>query len=131
MTGDTGSRPGSSRSPGGSGDRSSRSQGAESGALLGAIMRRQARLSVGVALIFLVLVLGLPVVNHYLPAVAQSRVAGFTATWLFLGLLFYPITWLLSAYFVRASDEVEHEIARQYGERAGERRAPGEETDRG
>jgi uncharacterized membrane protein (DUF485 family) len=80
-------------------------------------MRRQARLSVGVAAIFLALVLGLPVVNHYLPGVAQARVVGFSATWLFLGLLFYPITWLLSAYFVRASEDVEHEIAARHGDR--------------
>jgi uncharacterized membrane protein (DUF485 family) len=75
-------------------------------------MRRQARLSLGVAAIFLVLVLGLPLVNHYLQGLAQLPIAGFSATWLLLGLLFYPITWLLSAYFVHASDEVEQEIAR-------------------
>ena len=85
-------------------------------ALLSAIMRRQARLSVGVALIFLALVLGLPLVNQYLPGLAQARVAGFSATWLFLGVLFYPITWLLSGYFVRASEIVEHETATYAGD---------------
>jgi uncharacterized membrane protein (DUF485 family) len=84
---------------------------AHADALLSAIMRRQARLSVGVALVFLVLVLGLPLVNYYLAPVAQTRIAGFSATWFFLGLLFYPITWLLSAYFVRTSETGEHEIA--------------------
>jgi uncharacterized membrane protein (DUF485 family) len=86
-------------------------------ALLGAMMRRQARLSVGVALVFLALVLGLPLVNQHLPVLAQARVAGFSATWLFLGVLFYPITWFLSAYFVRASEIVEHETARFAGDR--------------
>jgi uncharacterized membrane protein (DUF485 family) len=88
------------------------SPAAQPEALLRVIMRRQARLSLGVAAIFLALVLGLPLVNQYLPALAQEPVAGFSATWLFLGVLFYPITWLLSAYFVRASEEVEQEIAR-------------------
>jgi uncharacterized membrane protein (DUF485 family) len=88
------------------------SGGRDAEALLRAIMRRQARLSLGVAAIFLALVLGLPLVNEYVPALAQQPVAGFSATWLVLGLLFYPITWLLSAYFVRASEEVEQEIAR-------------------
>lgn len=92
---------------------------ANADALLGVIMRRQARLSVGVALIFLVLVLGLPLVNYYLVPVAQTRIAGFSATWLFLGVLFYPITWLLSAYFVRASETVEHEIAAEAGRQVG------------
>jgi uncharacterized membrane protein (DUF485 family) len=77
--------------------------------LLRAIMRRQARLSIGVAAVFLVLVLGLPLVNAFVPGVAQARIGGFSATWLFLGVLFYPITWLLSGYFVRASEEVEQE----------------------
>jgi uncharacterized membrane protein (DUF485 family) len=94
-------------------------------ALLGAIMRRQARLSLGVAAVFLVLVLGLPFVNFGAASVAQLPVGGFSATWLFLGLLFYPITWVLSAYFVRASDAVEHEVAEMYGRATGEERRRG------
>jgi uncharacterized membrane protein (DUF485 family) len=103
----------------GSGQRSPNSPAIDSDALLRAIMRRQARLSVGVAAIFLLLVLGLPLVNQYVPDLAQRRVAGFSATWLFLGLLFYPITWLLSAFFVRASEAVEREVAALAGEREG------------
>jgi len=80
-------------------------------ALLREIMRRQARLSLRVAALFLLLVLGLPLVNQYGGSLAQTRVAGFSATWLFLGVLFYPITWVLSAYFVQASEAVEHETA--------------------
>jgi uncharacterized membrane protein (DUF485 family) len=94
-------------------------------ALLGAIMRRQARLSVGVAAVFLVLVLGLPVLNYAAAGIAQLRIGGFSATWLFLGLLFYPITWALSAYFVWASEAVEREAAEIYG------RAREEERHRG
>jgi uncharacterized membrane protein (DUF485 family) len=93
----------------------------ESEILLREIMRRQARLSVRVALLFLLLVLGLPLVNLYLGPLAQARVGGFSATWLFLGVLFYPITWLLSAYFVRASEVVERQSAE-----LGERRQDGQ-----
>ena len=75
------------------------------------IMRRQAALSLRVALIFIILVLGLPLVNYYLPQWANTPVFGFTATWLFLGVLFFPITWLLSYYFVRQSDRIEAECA--------------------
>jgi uncharacterized membrane protein (DUF485 family) len=97
-------------------------------ALLRAIMRRQARLSVGVASLFLLLVLGLPLVNQYAEPLAQTRLAGFSATWLFLGVLFYPITWALSAYFVRASEAVEQETAALAGARP---RGSEEEADRG
>ena len=38
-----------------------------------------------------------PLVNAFLPEIAQARIGGFSATWLFLGVLFYPITWLLSS----------------------------------
>ena len=38
---------------------------------------------------------------------ANTLVAGFPASWLFLGVLFFPITWLLSAYFIRESDRIE------------------------
>jgi uncharacterized membrane protein (DUF485 family) len=117
---DNTSRTGGERSPSGAPDNPE--------ALLRAIMRRQARLSVRVASLFLLLVLGLPLVNQYAEPLAQTRVAGFSATWLFLGVLFYPITWALSAYFVRASEAVEQETAALAGARP---RSSAEENHRG
>src|SRR5690242_13316932 len=76
-----------------------------------AVMKRQAALSLRVGAIFIVLVFGLPLVNFYLPNLANTAVMGFTATWLFLGILFFPITWLLSAYFIRESDRIEGECS--------------------
>ncbi len=73
------------------------------------VMRRQAALSLRVAFVFLSLVLGLPLLNYYVPQLANYRIGGFTATWLFLGVLFYPITVALSFYFVRHSDRIESE----------------------
>lgn len=84
---------------------------AEHALLARAVMRRQAALSLRVAAVFLVLLLGLPLVNYALPDLANQPVLGFPATWLFLGVLFFPITWLLSAYFIRASDRIEAECA--------------------
>ena len=76
-----------------------------------AVMKRQAGLSVRVASIFVVLVLGLPLVNYAFPEVANTSIGGFTATWLFLGVLIYPIVVALSFYFVRHSDTIEAECA--------------------
>lgn len=73
------------------------------------MMRRQGTLSLRVAAVFTVLLLGLPLVNHFLPDLANTSVFGFSATWLFLGILFYPITVLLSLYFVKHSDRIEAE----------------------
>ena len=78
--------------------------------LVRTIMGKQAALSLRVAAVFLVLIFGLPLVNWLLPGIAQMRVGGFTLTWLFLGVLFYPLTWALSGYFVRESDRLEAEI---------------------
>jgi uncharacterized membrane protein (DUF485 family) len=82
------------------------------GELASFLMKKQVKLSLRVAAIFLAMVFGLPLVNYYLPDIANKPVLGFTATWLFLGVLFYPITWLLSAYFVRETDRLEEESAR-------------------
>ena len=73
------------------------------------VMRRQAGLSLGVASVFLALILGLPLINRFAPAVANMNMFGYPASWLFLAVLFYPITVALAAYFVRRSDEIEAE----------------------
>ncbi len=73
------------------------------------VMRRQLTLSLRVASLFIVLLFGLPLVNTYFPDVANQRVFGFTLTWLILGVLVYPVTVLLSYYFVKNSDRIETE----------------------
>lgn len=74
------------------------------------VMRRQARLSLGIASIFLAMILGLPLVNRFLPSVANYPIFGFPASWLFLGVVFYPITVALSIAFVRRSDRIEDDF---------------------
>lgn len=86
--------------------------------LAGILMRGQALLGLRVAAVFLLLVLGLPLLSHYAPALSEQLVLGFPLSWLLLGLLFYPITWALSAYFVKASERMEveqAEMAREEG----------------
>ena len=79
--------------------------------LAGALMRRQAALSIRVAAVFLVLVLGLPLLNYFKPEWGQQAILGFPLSWFLLGILFYPITWVLSACFVKASEQLEAEDA--------------------
>jgi uncharacterized membrane protein (DUF485 family) len=78
--------------------------------LLGLVMRKQASLSLGVAAIFVAILIALPLVNLYAPKLAATPVGGFSLTWLVLAVLFYPITWLLSTYFVNASERVEAQL---------------------
>lgn len=77
------------------------------------MMKKQLRLSLSVAVVFVVVLVGLPLVNLYLPDLAKTNIGGFTLTWLILGVLFYPLTWILSTWFVRGSEKIEAEIVEE------------------
>ena len=72
-----------------------------------AVMKQQSNLSLRVAIIFLFVLLGLPLFNHYKSSIANQQIGGLTVTWLILGILLYPLTWLLSAYYVQESEKIE------------------------
>ena len=83
--------------------------------LLGRLMRRQASLGLSVAAVFILLLLGLPLANVYLPELMATPVFGFPFSWLLLAVLFYPITWVLSAYFVKKTEEIERDARETFG----------------
>jgi uncharacterized membrane protein (DUF485 family) len=74
---------------------------------LRSLMRRQLNLSVACAATFLIVLLGLPLFNYFAPALMATRVAGFTLTWLILGVLFFPFVWIISWRFIRRSIALE------------------------
>ena len=76
---------------------------------LQSLMRRQLRLSVACAATFLVALLGMPLVNYFAPALMATRVAGFTLSWLILGVLFFPFVWIISFVFIKRSIALEDE----------------------
>ncbi len=76
---------------------------------LRSLMRRQLCLSVSCAATFLVVLLGLPLLNYFFPAFMATRVAGFTLTWLILGVLFFPFVWVISFFFIKRSIALEDE----------------------
>jgi uncharacterized membrane protein (DUF485 family) len=71
------------------------------------LMRRQLKLSVACAATFLIALIGMPLLNFYAPAFMATRVAGFTLTWLILGVLFFPFVWIISWSFIRRSIALE------------------------
>lgn len=79
-------------------------------------MRRQLKLSIGCAAAFLVVLFGLPLLNYFAPALMATRFAGFTLTWLLLGVLFFPAVWVISWYFIRRSIWLENDEVRQVKE---------------
>jgi uncharacterized membrane protein (DUF485 family) len=81
---------------------------------LRSLMRRQLRLSVGCALAFLGMLLGLPLANYLAPDWMATRVpGGFTLTWFLLGIGFFPAVWLISWFFVRRSMALEDAEVRE------------------
>ena len=74
---------------------------------LRSLMRRQLSLSIACAATFLVALLGMPLLNYFSPAFMATRVAGFTLSWLILGVLFFPFVWIISYVFIRRSLRLE------------------------
>lgn len=70
-------------------------------------MRRQLRLSCLCAAAFLVVLLGLPLANYYFPDFMATRIFGFTASWFFLGIGFFPAVWVIAYCFIRRSIALE------------------------
>ena len=78
-------------------------------AFLHSLMRKQLKLSITCALSFLIVVLGLPLANYFAPELMAKRIFGFTLTWFFLGIGFFPAVWCISFYFIKRSIRLEAE----------------------
>lgn len=80
---------------------------------LRSLMRRQLGLSIACAATFLAALLGMPLLNYFAPQLMATRVAGFTLSWLILGVLFFPFVWVISWLFIQRSIAMEEaEVAR-------------------
>src|SRR5438552_4046964 len=74
---------------------------------LHSLMARQLKLSIACALMFMLALLGLPLVNYFFPELMATRVFGFTLTWFVLGVVFFPFVWVISYVFIRRSIALE------------------------
>ncbi|HMJ65640.1 MAG TPA: DUF485 domain-containing protein [Candidatus Binatia bacterium] len=75
------------------------------------LMRRQLRLSIACAATFMVALIALPLLNYYLPELMSRRIFGFTLTWFVLGILFFPLVWIISYFFIKRSIALEDQEA--------------------
>jgi uncharacterized membrane protein (DUF485 family) len=92
----------------------------QSEAFLARLMRDQLRLSIACALCFAIALVALPLLNYLAPEFMAQRVAGFTLTWLILGVLFFPFVWVISFVFIKRSialEEAEAAAAPQTNQR--------------
>jgi uncharacterized membrane protein (DUF485 family) len=72
------------------------------------LMKRQLRLSASCASAFILLLLGLPLLNYFAPELMARRVAGFTLSWLVLGVLVFPYVWIIAKWFINRSIALEN-----------------------
>ena len=78
--------------------------------LLEDLIRRQLRLAISVAGVFLVVLFGLPLMSLLFPDLVTVRVLGLPMSWLALAVLIYPFLWTLAVYFVSTSRKYEDEF---------------------
>ncbi len=86
------------------------------------LMRRQLRLSLACASAFLLVLLGLPLANYFLPDLMATRIAGFSLSWMILGIGFFPAVWVIAWVFISRSMALEEQEVREV---ADSRRVPG------
>ena len=88
------------------------------------LMRRQLKLSIMCAVTFMIVLLGLPLANYFLPELMAKRIFGFTLTWFLLGIAFFPFVWIISYVFIKRSIALEEsevlEVEKEQG-RKGEK----------
>lgn len=78
---------------------------------LGALMRRQLRLSLGVAAT-LVLLLGVqPLIAWAWPGYGALRIFSIPLPWLVLGVASYPLMIALGLYYVRHAENIDDEFS--------------------
>ncbi len=92
-----------------------------SDAFLRTLQRRQLQLSIACAASFLVVVIGLPILNYAAPDLMSQRLAGFTLSWLILGVLFFPFVWIIAWIFIRKSIALEEAEVREASARQNAR----------
>ncbi len=86
-------------------------------AFLHSLMRKQLKLSILCAASFMVVLLGLPLANYFLPELMSKRIYGFTLTWFILGISFFPMVWCVSWIFIKRSMALEDEEVRSVAQK--------------
>jgi uncharacterized membrane protein (DUF485 family) len=76
---------------------------------LHSLMQKQLKLSVACAATFTIALLGLPLLNYFLPELMARRILGFTLSWFVVGIAFFPFVWIISFFFIKRSMALEEE----------------------
>ncbi|MHB1499674.1 MAG: DUF485 domain-containing protein [Candidatus Dormibacteria bacterium] len=77
---------------------------------LQALMRRQLRLSLAVALVFVAFLCAQPLLSTFFPQWEGIRLGGVPLPWVVLGIGSYPLLIWLGSLYVRRAEEVDDEF---------------------
>nr|WP_204616038.1 hypothetical protein [Desulforadius tongensis] len=77
-------------------------------------MSAQLRLSIKLFAAFVVILFGIPLLCYLYPQIVNVRLLGFPLHWLFLAVLFYPLTWLIAWIYVTKSIAVEKRLTEEF-----------------
>jgi len=75
------------------------------------LIRAQWRLSMSVLASATMMIGGLPVLFLLVPTTRDLSIGPVPLPWLILGVLVYPAIWLAGRYYVRQSEQIEHDFA--------------------
>ena len=74
------------------------------------MQRRQLRLSIGLAVLFLVSVFAIPVLNLAIPDVMLTPVLGLPFVWLYVGILLHLEFWAIAILYTVLSNRWERQL---------------------
>jgi nucleoside permease NupC len=86
------------------------------GMYMGSLLREQLRLALGILAVLLGTVGLLPLLFHMVPRLGTVHLLGLPLAWLLLGVLVYPLLFLLGWLYVRRAERNERHFADLMGE---------------
>ncbi len=83
------------------------------------MQRRQLRLSLALAALFLASVFSIPVLNQVVPDAMLSPILGIPFVWLYVGVLLHLEFWVIAIVYTISSNRWERNVADEGGDADG------------
>lgn len=83
--------------------------------LISGLIRAQLGLALSLAVVVILLLGTLPIIFAIFPALSELRVLGLQLPWLLLGVLAYPLLYVVGRLHVRQAERIEDDFSRAMG----------------
>lgn len=78
--------------------------------LVRGLVRAQLGLAVRLAAVVAAIFVAIPILGHLFPPLSQTTVGGIPVSWLVLGLLLYPVLYLIGRLYIRLAEQAERDF---------------------